>query len=69
MPCPPDELETLLQHARQYADDAVAHNDPLLYREAFQIMCQAVELMLRERNNWREQVRRATEEFSRTEGV
>jgi hypothetical protein len=32
-------------------------------------MCQAVALLARGNNDWREQVLRATEEFTRTEGI
>lgn len=65
----PNELDALLQRARQHADEAVNRDDPTLYREAFQAMCQAVALLARESNDWREQVLRATEEFTRTEGI
>lgn len=64
-----NELDTLLQRALQHADDAAAHNDPALYREAFQAMCQAVALLARETGSWRDQVVRATEEYTRTEGI
>lgn len=65
----PNEVDALLQRARQHADEAVSRDDPTLYREAFQAMSQAVALLARGNNDWREQVLRATEEFTRTEGI
>ncbi|WP_349571034.1 hypothetical protein [Azotobacter salinestris] len=62
-------LDTLLEQARQHADQAAAHNDPALYREAFMAMCQAVAMLGAEADDWREQVIRATEEYTRTEGI
>ncbi|GAB3377638.1 hypothetical protein [Azotobacter armeniacus] len=62
-------LDSLLEQARRHADQAAAHNDPTLYREAFMAMCQAVALLGKEADNWREQVVRATEEYTRTEGI
>ncbi|ASL27338.1 hypothetical protein [Azotobacter chroococcum] len=62
-------LDRLLEQAQQHADQAVARNDPSLYREAFIAMCQAVALLGEENDNWREQVVRATEEYTRTEGI
>lgn len=62
-------LDSLLEQARRQADQAVAHNDPTLYREALLAMCQALALLGEEADSWREQVVRATEEYIRTEGV
>ncbi|MFC0708174.1 hypothetical protein [Azorhizophilus paspali] len=62
-------FDSLLEQAWRHADQAATLNDPTLYREAFTAMCQAVAMLSEEAEDWREQVARATEEYTRTEGI
>jgi len=63
------EFDNLLRQAQAFADNAAAQNDPLLYRDAFQAMVQAMQLLAKESGAWREMVVRATEEYMGDEGI
>jgi len=63
------QFDQLLEQARQYAEQAAANDEPALYREAFLAMHQALMLVGEEASSWREEVVRATEEYTRTEGI
>ncbi len=58
----------LLEQARQRADQAERDQRPEGYREAYQQLLAALTL-LEQRDDWREAVLRATEEYQGDEGV
>ncbi|GGJ82941.1 hypothetical protein [Pseudomonas matsuisoli] len=61
-------LETLLLQV-QSQGDAVGDVTDAGYREAFIAAKEALEMLIDERENWRQMVARATEEFQGDEGI
>ena len=61
-------LELLLAQVHSRAEGASDANDEG-YREAFIAANEALEMLIEERDNWRQMVARATEEFQGDEGI